>query len=112
MRLCPAGHQPSISWSQGNYHYIIIIIIIITIIIIIIITYIWDSLITKWFFSLQLKNENVKYLLFAEEKLLYKTLPLKVRVKIRMELIEIEAKNRTNLRDNFAKILKRKEDYQ
>ena len=28
MRLSPAGHQPSISWSRGNY--IIIIIIIIT----------------------------------------------------------------------------------
>ena len=41
MRLFPAGHQPSISWSQGptswSYHIIIIIIIIIVIIIIIII---------------------------------------------------------------------------
>ena len=40
MRLFPAGHQPSISWSQGptswSYHIIIIIIIVIIIIIIII----------------------------------------------------------------------------
>ena len=40
MRLFPAGHQPSISWSQGptswSYHIIIIIIVIIIIIIIII----------------------------------------------------------------------------
>ena len=46
-----------------------IIITIIIIIIIIIKTYIWDPLITKWFFSLQLKskNENAKsiYLLFT-----------------------------------------------
>ena len=28
MRLSPAGHQPSISWSRGNYIIIIIIIII------------------------------------------------------------------------------------
>ena len=28
-----------------------------------------------------------------------------------MELTEIEVKNRTNLRDNFAKILKRKQDH-
>ena len=45
------------------------LIIIIIIIIIIIKTYIWDPLITKWFFSLQLKskNENAKsiYLLFT-----------------------------------------------
>ena len=36
------------------------LIVIIIIIIIIIKTYIWDPLITKWFFSLQLtsKNEN------------------------------------------------------
>ena len=38
---------------------IIIIIFIIIIIIIIIKTYIWDSLITKWFFSLQLKGKNL-----------------------------------------------------
>ena len=53
---------------------------------------------------------NIYYL--HKKKLLYKTLPLKVRVKIKIELIEIEAKNRTNIRDNFAKILKRKQDYQ
>ena len=42
------------------YFVIIIIIIVIIIIIIIIKTYIWDPLITKWFFSLQheSKNEN------------------------------------------------------
>ena len=38
---------------------IFIIIIIIIIIIIFIKTYIWDSLITKWFFSLQLKGKNL-----------------------------------------------------
>ena len=38
---------------------IIIFIIIIIIIIIFIKTYIWDSLITKWFFSLQLKGKNL-----------------------------------------------------
>ena len=38
---------------------IIFIIIIIIIIIIFIKTYIWDSLITKWFFSLQLKGKNL-----------------------------------------------------
>ena len=38
MRLCPAGHQPSIFWSRGDcYYYIIIYIIIIFIFIIIII---------------------------------------------------------------------------
>ena len=35
-----------------------------------------------------------------------KILPLKVRIKTKIELTEIEVKNRTNLRDNFAKILK------
>ena len=49
--------------------HIIIIIVIIIIIIIIIKTYIWDPLITRWFFTLQLKskNENAKgiYLLFT-----------------------------------------------
>ena len=34
------------------------LIVIIIIIIIIIKTYIWDPLITKWFFSLQLKSKN------------------------------------------------------
>ena len=52
---------------------IIISIIIIIIIIIIIKIYIWDPLITKWFFSLQLKckNENAEsvYLLFTQKKL-------------------------------------------
>ena len=47
----------------------IIMHIIIIIIIIIIKTYIWDPLITRWFFTLQLKskNENAKgiYLLFT-----------------------------------------------
>ena len=23
MRLCPTGHQPSISWSQGNYYFLV-----------------------------------------------------------------------------------------
>ena len=41
-----------------------------------------------------------------------KTLPLKVRIKIKIELTETVVKNRTNLRDKFAKILKRKQDYQ
>ena len=44
-RLCPAGHQPNISWSRGDYYYyyyyyyyyIIIIVIIIMIIIIVIV---------------------------------------------------------------------------
>ena len=49
--------------------HIIMHIIIIIIIIIIIKTYIWDPLITRWFFTLQLKskNENAKgiYLLFT-----------------------------------------------
>ena len=40
-----------------------------------------------------------------------KTLLRKVRIKIKIELTEItEVKNRTNLKDNFAKILKRKQD--
>ena len=33
MRLFPTGHQPSISWSRGDYYYYIIIIIIIIIIV-------------------------------------------------------------------------------
>ena len=37
MRLCPAGHQPSISWSRGIIIVIIIIIIIMMMMIIIII---------------------------------------------------------------------------
>ena len=37
MRLCPAGHQPSISWSRGIIIVIIIIIMMMMIIIIIII---------------------------------------------------------------------------
>ena len=38
-------------------------------------------------------------------------MPLKVRIKIKIELTEIKVKNWTNLRDKFAKILKRKQDY-
>ena len=38
MRLYPAGRQPSISWSRGNYYYSIFIVIIIIIIIIFIIS--------------------------------------------------------------------------
>ena len=42
MRLCPAGHQTSISLSGGGIIIIIIVIIIITIIIIIIIIVIYS----------------------------------------------------------------------
>ena len=43
-----------------NQYYTVngVIITIIIIIIIIVKTYIWDPLITKWFFSLQLKSKN------------------------------------------------------
>ena len=48
------------------------------------------SIITKWFFLLQLKseNENAKsiYLLFIKKKLYKKIFPLKVRIKIKIEL--------------------------
>ena len=39
MRLSPAGHQPSISWSQGIIIIIVVIVIIIIIIIIIIVMF-------------------------------------------------------------------------
>ena len=39
MRLSPAEHQPSISWSRGIFIIIVIVIIIIIIIIIFIITF-------------------------------------------------------------------------
>ena len=51
------------------------------------------------------------YIIYYLHKKTIKTLPLKFRIKIKIELTEIEVKNRTNLKDNFAKILKRKQDY-
>ena len=51
------------------------------------------------------------YIIYYLHKKTIKTLPLKLRIKIKIELIEVEVKNRTNLKDNFAKILKRKQDY-
>ena len=58
MRLFPAGHQPSISWSQGptswSYHIIIIIIVIIIIIIIITIIIIFHNVLLQEFHALPL----------------------------------------------------------
>ena len=51
-----------------------------------------------YIFTIYIKNYN-------------KTLPIKARIKIKTELTEIEVKNRTNLKGNFAKIFKRKQDY-
>ena len=55
--ILPRYFPPTVAWQETIIVIIIIIIIVIIIIIIIIIkTYIWDSLITKWFFSLQHKS--------------------------------------------------------
>ena len=57
MRLSPAGHQPSISWSRGNIIVIIIIVIIIIIIIttvtIIIIIIIIITIMSKYFYRIK-----------------------------------------------------------
>ena len=63
--------------------------------------------------NLKVKMKMVKVHIYYLNKKNYnkKTLPLKVRIKIKIELTENVVKNRTNLRDKFTKILKRKQDY-
>ena len=46
------------------------------------------------------------FIYYLPKKTIKKTLPQKVRIKVKIELAEI--KNMTKLRDNFAKVLKRK----
>ena len=45
------------------------------------------------------------YIYYLHKKAIVKTLPQKVRIKMKTELTEIDAENRTKLRDKFAKIL-------
>ena len=80
LRVCP-------------YYYIWITLLLL--LLLLLLKHFWDPLITKWFFSLHLrsKNENARsiYSLFTQ-KTIIKTLPLKVRIKIKIELKKLRLK--------------------
>ena len=52
------------------------------------------------------------YIYYLHKKNYKKTLPLKVRIKIKIELTEIGVKNKEKFRDKIVKISKSRQDYQ
>ena len=67
-----------------------LILLLLLLLLLLLIKHIWDPLITKRFFSLQLKskNENAKSIYLPFKKML----PLKVRIKLRLSLQKLRLK--------------------
>ena len=62
--------------------------------------------------NLKVKIKILKvYIYYLHKKTIIKNITSKSGLNIKIELTEIEVKNRTNLRDKFTKTLKRKQDY-
>ena len=62
--------------------------------------------------NLKVKIKILKvYIYNLHKKTIIKNITSKSGLNIKIELTEIEVKNRTNLRDKFTKTLKRKQDY-